>query len=58
MINITKQRENQITKLYDTLSAPIASARESVAERIKEYIKLLLYCKTGWWVIFSRDERN
>ena len=38
---------NTISKLYNSVSAPVAATRDALAERLQDVRVLLLYCITG-----------
>ena len=43
---MTSWMKNQLTKLYNAVSAPVAATRDAVTERLQRDVKLLLYCIT------------
>ena len=41
--------KNQLTKLYNAVSAPVAATRDALTEKL---------CITEWWRIWDMDRRN
>ena len=47
---------NQLTKLYNAVSAPEAATRDALAERLQSVRETVSI--TGWWRIWDMDMRH